>query len=219
MENRVCYIVGSGLFDGKMFRPRPNDYIIAADGGYAYLDRMSIIPDAVVGDFDSLGYVPKHPNIIKHPIEKDDTDTMLAIKYAMNIGFNNFYIFGCLGGRVDHSIATIQTLCYISNHGGHGYIFGGNSVITALTSGEMSFDEGRYGTVSVFCQGPRAEGVTIKGLKYPLDNANLTYDTPLGVSNEFIGTSATISIKKGTIIIVFSEDNFKDEFKNEKEEI
>lgn len=213
MENRICYIVGAGLFDGSAFRPHGTDYIIAADGGFGYLDRMGVVPDAVVGDFDSLGYIPKHPNLIRHPVEKDDTDTMLAVKYALNLGFRIFYIFGCLGGRVDHTIASLQTLCYISGHGARGYLFGDNGVVTAITAGEMTFEAGRSGVVSVFCQGPKAEGVFIKGMKYPLDNATLTFDVPLGVSNEFTGQPASISVRKGTLLIAFSRESFKDAFR------
>lgn len=90
MTNRICYIVGSGIFDGRNFAPRPIDYIIAADAGYRYLQRMNIIPDIVMGDFDSLGSPPNHPNIVKHPVEKDDTDLMLAVKYAIAHGLKPY---------------------------------------------------------------------------------------------------------------------------------
>ena len=123
MANKICYIVGSGVFDGRNFAPRTADFIIAADGGYRYLERMDIMPDLIMGDFDSLGKIPNHPNVITHPTEKDDTDLMLAVKYAMEHGFKIFCIFGCMGGRTDMSIATMQTLCYILNNGCTGLCF------------------------------------------------------------------------------------------------
>lgn len=211
MTNRICYIVGSGIFDGRNFAPRPIDYIIAADAGYRYLQRMNIIPDIVMGDFDSLGSPPNHPNIVKHPVEKDDTDLMLAVKYAIAHGFKTICIFGCMGGRVDMSIATMQTLCYIIDNGCTGYVFGENSVMTGIRNTRTFLGPGRKGIVSVFAYGGDAKGVTISGLKYNMDNGTIFCDMPKGVSNEFVGTPASIEVTSGTLILVTTNDGFRKE--------
>lgn len=212
MANKICYIVGSGVFDGRNFAPRTADFIIAADGGYRYLERMDIMPDLIMGDFDSLGKIPNHPNVITHPTEKDDTDLMLAVKYAMEHGFKIFCIFGCMGGRTDMSIATMQTLCYILNNGCTGYVFGENSVVTGVHNGQMFFGTGRSGTISVFAYGGKAEGVNIKGLRYTMEDGTIESDIPIGVSNEFVGTPASVSVKKGTLIITLTNAGFRREF-------
>ncbi len=212
MANKICYIVGAGFFDGRNFAPRPADYIIAADGGYKYLQRMNIVPDIVLGDFDSLGQEPNHTNVRAYPPEKDDTDLMLAVKYGMEQGFKIFCIFGCMGGRTDHTIATMQTLCYILNHGCFGYVFGENSVVTGVHNGQMFFGTGRSGTISVFSYGGKSEGVDIKGLRYTMENGTILSDVPIGVSNEFVGTPASVSVKKGTLIITLTNAGFRREF-------
>jgi len=91
MKNR-CFIVGAGEFAKKCFAPEENDYMIAADGGYAYLKQMGIKPNLVVGDFDSLGYEPEHENVVRHPVMKDDTDLALACEMAMEKDMRR-YIF------------------------------------------------------------------------------------------------------------------------------
>ncbi|MDR0490877.1 MAG: thiamine diphosphokinase [Oscillospiraceae bacterium] len=196
-----CYIVGAGEFCGRDL-PGQGDYIIAADGGYAQLAARGITPDVVIGDFDSLGGPPKHPNILRSPAEKDDTDMMLAVKEGLARGYETFVIDGGLGGRLDHTLANIQTLVYIANNGARGYLLGRGECVTAVTDGSISFEAGASGLISVFCAGRRAEGVTLTGLKYPLDGAVLTNDCPIGVSNEFTGEAATIEVRKGTVVII-----------------
>ena len=102
MNGHECYIIGAGDFFGLRETPDDSDYVIAADAGYAYCKENHIIPDLVLGDFDSLGSAPKHPNVIELPIEKDDTDTMYAIKLGLEKGYRRFYLYGALGG-VAHS--------------------------------------------------------------------------------------------------------------------
>ena len=137
---------------------------------------------------------------------------MLAVKYAMEHGFKIFCIFGCMGGRTDMSIATMQTLCYILNNGCTGYVFGENSVVTGVHNGQMFFGTGRSGTISVFAYGGKAEGVNIKGLRYTMEDGTIESDMPIGVSNEFVGTPASVSVKKGTLIITLTNAGFRREF-------
>jgi len=195
--------MGAGEYSG-LIKPEPEDYIIAADGGYELLTSIGIMPDLVVGDFDSLGRVPEHPNVLAYPAEKDDTDMMIAVNQGIERGYNVFIIDGALGGRLDHTVANIQTLTHLTHRGAQGVILGHDMCITAVREGTVCFMPGAEGTVSVFSAGDNADGVTLKGLKYTLDNASLSFDNPIGVSNEFIGAEAIIAVKKGTLIIIWN---------------
>lgn len=197
-----CYIIGAGDFHGFKQEPDDSDYIIAADAGYLVCCENNIIPDLVLGDFDSLGEVPKHPNVMELPVEKDDTDTMFAIKLGLERGYHDFYIYGGLGGsRADHTIANLQSLLYIANRGGRGWIFGSHHVWTLIKNSAIRL-EGE-GNVAVFCPDGIAEGVSLKGLKYELENAVVTSDYPLGVSNCMDASEAEISVTNGALLIMY----------------
>jgi len=199
-----CYIAGAGEFCENEL-PRQDDFVIAANGGYDALKSRGITPDLVVGDFDSIANMPNHPNIIRSNAEKDDTDMMLAVRYALEHGYKTFLINGGLGGRLDQTLANIQILTYIAENGAHGTHLGNGVRVTAINNGSIEFDPDKENkeTISVFSAGSVAEGVTLKGLKYPLADATLTNLYPLGVSNEFTGKPATISVKNGTLIIIW----------------
>jgi len=212
--NKRCYIAGAGEFCENRL-PEDGDYIIAADGGYAMLNKLGITPDLIVGDFDSLGGYPvllntlaDHPNVLKSPVEKDDTDMMLAVKEGLSRGFKSFTINGGLGGRLDQTLANIQILAYLTEHGALGILLGRECDIIAVMNGTIKFfpEKSQSGTVSVFCHGETAEGVTLNGVKYPLENATLSCKYPIGVSNEFIGENAAISVKKSILIVVYPSD-------------
>ncbi len=204
---KTCYIFGASEGKPKKLEINNSDILIAADGGYKTVCELGLTPDIILGDFDSLGFIPEFEGeIIKHPTVKDDTDTMLAIKTGIARGFERFVLYGCTGNRLDHSLANIQALSYIANHSGIGYICGDGYSITALKNGMLTFKPRNKGNVSVFSLGDRAEGVNIKGLFYELDNASINYDFPLGVSNEFIGKPAEISVKKGILTVIWDGD-------------
>lgn len=185
---------------------RHKSLIIAADGGYEQLLKKGITPDFVVGDFDSLGYVPDEIKVIKHPVEKDDTDTALALKEAIKLGYRNFVFYGCLGGRFDHSLANVQLLSYGLDNGCECYILGGGAVITAIDD-KIEFPQYLKGTVSVFCIGGVSKGVTISGLKYLLNDAVLTDSVALGVSNSFTGERGAVSVKDGKLVVIWEESS------------
>jgi len=203
--NKHCYIAGAGEFNDKI-QPGENDYIIAANGGYAALKSRGITPDLVVGDFDSLEKEPSHPNVVRSPVEKDDTDMMLAVKQGLERGYTSFLINGGLGGRLDQTIANIQILAYIAERNARGILTGNDVNVTAIKNSAMQISRGekQNGTVSIFSAGDIAEGVTLKGLKYPLENAVITSDYPIGVSNEFIGETAVVSVTSGILIIMWN---------------
>lgn len=210
MENKqgICYIVGAGDFC-ETFSPEPEDMVIAADGGYAHLSAAGIRVDSLMGDFDSINVMPDGVPVERFPPEKDDTDVMIAIRSALSLGFRRFALYGVLGGdRFDHTIANMQALCFLSRQNAIGYMVGNGIVLSAITDGERQFPNRLKGYCSVFCMGEEALGVDLEGLKYPLCDARLTYDVPLGVSNEFIGEAATVRVRKGTLLVLWYESSF-----------
>lgn len=203
MNKPICYIVGAGENYGLNFMPGQGDYVIAVDGGFQYLTQENIPADLVIGDFDTLQYVPDHPNVVKLPPEKDDTDMRAAIREGIEKGYEIFRIYCGTGGRIDHTIANLQLLAELAEGGRQGFLFDRECVITAVKNAEMRFPESASGYLSVFAHSGKAEGVFERGLKYQLTDAVLTDTWALGVSNEFIGEEAFVSVRKGTLLVVF----------------
>ena len=201
-----CIIFCAAGFDSLLDSVTEQDFVIAADGGLRHLHKCGIGPNAILGDFDSLGYTPEGADVF--PVEKDDTDAMLAVRLGLEKGFREFVLYGSLDGpRLDHTVANFQTLQYLADHGAAGYLVGADYLVTVLKEGSLRFPEGCEGTISVFCMGPDARGVTLKGLHYPLDNGTLTAGFPLGVSNHFTGEEAEITVKEGGLLILWDRKN------------
>ncbi len=208
MDKKTCFIVGAGSFDGMSVKPRPGDLVIAADGGYTYLTDLGLDPDVLMGDFDSLERVPEeHRNLFRHSPIKDDTDMALAAAYGQEQGCTRFFLYGGLGGRLDHTLANIQLLTGLSKAGMEAYLIGERVILTVLTAGKICFPERAEGMISVFALGDRAEHIWEKGLKYRLSDAVLTNDRTLGVSNEFLGQESSIEVGIGSILILWDEKN------------
>ena len=198
----TCYIIGAMPFRDTLSVDE-SDFIIAADGGQDALRRLGVKPHLVVGDFDS-SEAPSDVPFVRHPVEKDDTDTALAVKEGMRRGYEHFILYGCTGGRFDHTLAAIQTLHRLSIEGLFGYlVFDDGTVGTVIANKTLHFSP--KGTVSVFALTNECNGVTIEGLKYPLTDARLTNDYPLGVSNEGTGAPAKISVKTGALFVIFKQ--------------
>lgn len=198
----LCFIVGT-MEPGKIPSPEEGDLLLAADGGLTHLERRGLTPHLIVGDFDSLGRVPEGNNIIRHPVEKDDTDTMLAIKTGLERGYRDFLLYGCLGGRLDHAYANLQALVFLARRGASGWLLGESLAVTAIRNGRLDFGADHEGVISVFCPDGEARGVTLTGLHYPLQDAVLTSAFPLGVSNRFTGEAASVSVEDGTLLVMW----------------
>ena len=207
MNQKICCIFGAGDFTDSHTMP-DNAFYIAADGGLKHLEKLNITPDVILGDFDSYDIKDYKENCIVFPKEKDYTDMFLAVKYAHELGYKEIHIYGGLGGkRFDHTFANIQMLEYYLKLGCKVILFGANEVITAISAhnrkaASISFDETNSGYISLFAVGGNVSGLTIKGLKYELNNATITTDFPLCVSNEFCSKQADISISSGTLLII-----------------
>lgn len=202
---KACYIIGALPSDDIFINKSGNPLIIAADGGLTQLDKINIVPDIVVGDFDSLNFEPAHPFVIKLPREKDDTDIYRAAIEGLLRGCDCFFIFGGLGGRLDHTFANIQILKHLSEKNARGFLFGDGFAATVIRSSSFALPAKKEGVISVFSLSDVSEGVTLEGLYYPLRDATITSSYPVGISNEFVETPAQISVKSGTLLILWNE--------------
>ena len=202
---KTCIIFCAAGFDGLLF-PVPEDaLVIAADGGLRHTQALGIRPDVILGDFDSLGYVPDDSQV--YPVEKDDTDAMLAVRVGLERGCDFFLFYGAMDGpRLDHTVANFQTLGYLATHGARGALIGRDYIATVLCEETIEFSEDAAGILSLFCLGASAE-VTIEGLKYGLDHGTLTPDFPLGVSNHFEGKAARITVHDGQALALWDRRN------------
>lgn len=207
----VCFIVGAGTVDPSLrLTPRPGDLLIAADGGLPAVERMGLDPHLVVGDFDSLGKCPDLPNTIVLPREKDITDTHAAISLGLERGYRRFVLYGGTGGRLAHTLANLQLLDNLARKGCRGFLIGDGTVATAVHNGSLDLPAGMQGYLSVFCSSGTAEGVTLSGLKYELNDAQLTGSFPLGVSNEFVGVCSHIQVETGTLLVLWQDCSGQD---------
>ena len=205
--NRKCYIVGGGENFGLTFKKEPGDYVIAADAGYRHLEKSGIEADMVVGDFDSLETIPDHPNLVKLNPIKDVTDTWEAVRLGREKGYTEFHLYACTGGRIDHTIANVQLLSNLAESGSHGYLYDKDSVLTVIKDASIVFDASKKGYLSVFSLTNESRGVTLKGFKYELTDSALSNTFPLGVSNEFTGKESEISVKDGSLLVVYPREN------------
>ena len=202
----ACVIFCAAGFDGLARPLKKEDFVIAADGGLAHLKALGLEPDEILGDFDSLGYIPDDARVF--PVEKDDTDAMLAARRGLERGFREFYFYGSLDGpRLDHTVANFQTLQFLADRGATGYLVGLNCLVTVVKNGSISFPAGTEGTVSVFCLGSDADGVTLQGLYYSLSDGTLTAGFPLGISNHFTGRPARIEVARGSLLVIWDRKN------------
>ncbi len=207
-----CILIGAGdLTVGEISRAE-DDYVIAVDGGLAYCGILNIEPDMILGDFDSMGEKEREAvailkeqipdRIIQLPPEKDDTDMLYAIKYALKLGYRDFRIYAGTGGRIDHTLANIQCLLYLKNRDACGYLMGCDEMILVIKNETVHFQRNLEGGLSLLCLGQKAEGVSIHGMKYNLDHATLTNEFPIGISNEFVGEESQVSVENGELVCI-----------------
>lgn len=198
-----CFIFAAGTFYGLRERPVAGDLVIAADAGYRTCLREGIIPGLVLGDFDSMEQPADFANVCRVPVEKDDTDTMLAVKTALEQGCDEVYLYGGTGGkRLDHTLANLQTLLYLRRNGARGFLYDDDFVWTAVENESFVIEKTvEWGLFSAFCLGERAEGVCLTGFQYPLENGCLTPEFPLGVSNHILDSVAEVSVRSGAMVI------------------
>ena len=185
------------------------DFVIGADKGYQILESNGIKPNLALGDFDSYDGKINAKNVIRFPVKKDFTDSELAIMRAIELGYKKIQVFGAIGADLDHTLANVAILSKYTEKGIDLSFIDGEKLLFAISNSRVDFTSEAKGRISIFSTKDKSDGVFEKGLLYELDNATLEANTPLGVSNEFIGKDATISVKNGTLIIYTDRKNYE----------
>ena len=205
-----AFIYIGGNIDPKNIteHPKGDDLVIAADAGYRNAQALGVKVQLLLGDFDSLDEkeIPKETEILRVPVEKDFTDTQLAVETAMRKGANDLVIIGGLDGRLDHTLSNLAILEDLSGKGVYAYITNGQNRVRYLNSTSTLLPRSGYRYLSLLCLSEKAKGVSVEGCKYPLKNATLTRKFQYAVSNEIDGNCALVSVRKGGIYIVESKD-------------
>lgn len=198
-----CFIFSAGTYYGLRESPRLGDLVLAADAGYRVCLRERIVPDLLIGDFDSMDQPADFDRVRRVPVEKDDTDTMLAVKTALDQGCNTVYIYGGTGGkRLDHTLANLQSLLYLRRRGARGYVYDDDFLWTVIENETLTVERTvEWGLLSVFCLGEPASGIDEEGVQYPLSGASLTAEFPLGISNHILEPQARITVRDGALLV------------------
>lgn len=195
-----CLIIAGG--DYAPIEPEEGDYILACDKGYAWCRREGIVPDLILGDFDSYGgRLPEGVPVLRFPIEKDDTDTMLAVRWAAEQGFDTVRLCCCFGGRLDHLLSNVETLHYAVTLGMEAEARDESTYLRVLRPGTymLPYLEGR--SLSLIALTETVTGVTIRGAKYEAEGITLQKPTTLGQSNAFV-TDVSLSFESGVLALI-----------------
>ena len=208
---KTSYIITSYIEGGfaNLSSIDESDFVICADGGYEIALSQNIMPDIVIGDSDSGKMQPVKPGktkFIHHEKEKDESDTFLCVKHAVELGFKEITILGGIGGRLDHTISNIQTLAHFTNLTDSIFLKDEGNLVTVIENSKVALSKTEGFALSLFSLSDKCSGVTVKGLKYPLKNAELNNSYPIGLSNGFIGDRASIEVKNGKLLIVLSKE-------------
>ena len=199
-----AFVFAAGSFYGLRERPGgPGDLVIAADAGYRICRAEGIVPDLLLGDFDSMSPPEDFAHIRRLPVEKDDTDTLAALRTGLEAGCTDFFLYGGTGGkRLDHTLANLQSLLFLRRRGARGFLYGDDFLWTVIENEEIQVTRTvEWGLLSVFCLGDRAEGVCETGVQYPLADGTLTPDFPVGVSNHILKPTARVSVRRGALAV------------------
>lgn len=221
-----CVLICAGDLLNTGFNIAPDDLVIACDAGALYCDVIGIKPTVIIGDFDSItpeDYEPLESKasmvlsfdealetplnmsdsiLIRLPVEKDDTDTLAALRYGLAKGYDEFHFYAGTGGLLDHTFSNIQCLAFLKENDAKGYIWDQDGMITLIKNESISFKKEMDGRVSVFAFNGPARGVTIEGLYYEVKNCELSGSFPLGVSNSFVGKESTVSVEEGCLLVM-----------------
>lgn len=209
-----CILIGAGDCRVSKIETNPEDYVIAVDGGYDTCKRYGVVPDLIVGDFDSVQesdmsqiaeiakIAPDH--VVVLPTAKDDTDMLAAIRAGLSEGCQEFRIYGGMGGRLEHTLANLQCLIYLKQCGAAGYLLDDQTTVFVMQNETVWFKPEAKGFLSLFSLGEKAEGVTIRNLKFEVAGSEITNSFPIGISNEFIGKRSSVTVEHGTLAVILS---------------
>ncbi|MBR3099879.1 MAG: thiamine diphosphokinase [Clostridia bacterium] len=206
MDN-VCLIISGGVFSDDPPVPRDASCVIACDRGWQYAERLGIVPDVILGDFDSSAPpVRTDVPVLTFPVRKDDTDTMLAARHALEKGYRDITVCCALGGRFDHTLANLQTAAFIVSRGGRCRLLGRNTELIAFTRGTVRLPRRKGYKLGVFSLSDRCENVTLRGTDYECENIVLSSAFPLGACNAWAADTAEISVGNGILLAVSSSE-------------
>ena len=201
----LCLIVSGGAF-----APLPDDlpapdFVIACDRGWQHAERLGATPDLIVGDFDSAAAPRTDAPVERLPTRKDDSDTMYAARRAMALGFRSVALCCAFGGRLDHTLANLQTAAWIVAHGGEAQLLGVNERAFVFTAARRTFPRREGVSLSLFALSDVCEGVTARGTKFDCADVTLRSAFPLGVSNVWTAETAEIAVRSGILMVLQSK--------------
>ena len=216
VDKRAVIIAGGGIYDDLALSfVQKDSYIIAADRGLVFLAEHDIVPDLIVGDFDSAPeetrrrYLASHPGIEvrEYNWEKDYTDLEIAAAAAADRGAREIVILGATGTRLDHMIGGIQTLALLLDRGCRGIIVDPCNRVTLHDEPFAIRKDSQWGKyVSLFAWGGPVTGITLKGFHFPMENGTLTNSGTLAISNQIEAEEAEVCFKRGRLLLIESAD-------------
>ena len=201
----LCLLISGGEYADIPRELKAAECVITCDRGWEYARRMNISIDLAIGDFDSCAMPDKDIPYMQFPSHKDDTDTMLAAREAIKRGYRNIAICCAFGGRLDHTLANIQTAAFLVSNGAAVRMYGKDTDAYILNDGDIKIAKKPSSSLSVFSLSDRCEGVSIKGTEYECENITLTNTFPLGVSKEWASEEAYVNVKNGILMVVCSD--------------
>ena len=200
-----CVIVGGADINNYGFireKLCADDYVVFCDSGLKHLEHLHAKPSLIVGDFDSYDNPRLHAETIVLPREKDDTDTVYAVKEAIKRGFDDFLLIGVAGARLDHTLGNVSVLLYLDSLGKKGCIIDDYSEMEIVSERPVSICD-KYSFFSLLNITGCAKGITINGAKYPLADAEISCEYQYGISNEVLpGEKAVVSVKCGKLLLI-----------------
>lgn len=205
-----CVILSAGpVSDLQALRDLllPDDFIVAADGGWRLAERLGVVPAAVVADFDSseIPNLPDCVDVVRLPVRKDCTDTAAAVTYALEKGYTDYLLLGCVGGRLDHQYAATQLLVQLAQKGCRAVLADGDNRITAITTSPYEAQPMDGWSLSLFAFGGTVHGLSIRHAAYELAGYDLQPSDPLCVSNAVDGAPCEITFADGTLLVFRSK--------------
>ena len=205
---RAYIYIGGDVSADLRETPTPEDLTIAADGGWHNAVKLGVIPRVLLGDFDSIGTdtLPEAEEIFEVPAEKDRTDTQLAVDLALSRGAEEIIIIGGLSGRLDHTLSNLAILEHLNEKKIYAIMTDGQNRVRFVRNSGALVPHGAFKYLSLIAADKVVKGVSVKGCKYPLENAKLSKTHQYAVSNEIQGNCALVEVRKGGLYIIESSD-------------
>lgn len=205
INKKRCVVIGNASinnYDYLLKEIKEDDFLIYCDGGLKHLEKLKILPNLIIGDFDSF----KNPNLdietIVLPREKDDTDTMAAVKEGIERGYKDFLLLGVIGERLDHSLANVSILLFLDSLNLKGKIIDDYSEMLLVSKKEELVSD-KFSYFSLINILSNAKGANVIDAKYPLIDATLPTTYQYSVSNEVLPNKVSkISLKEGTLLLI-----------------